>query len=57
MDGKTLEGKILANQNRFAKFTNVFYCQRFTLYSICNYYIVADKSPELQLIHFIIYVE
>ena len=31
MDGKTLEGKILANQDQFA---NVFHRQRFTLYGI-----------------------
>ena len=31
MDGKTLEGKILVNQDRF---TNVFHHQRFTLYGI-----------------------
>ena len=34
MDGKTLEGKILANQDWFAKFANVFHCQRFVLYGI-----------------------
>ena len=33
MDGKTLVGKILASSDQFAKFSNVFHCQRFALYS------------------------
>ena len=37
MDGKTLESKILANQDQFAKFTNVSHHQCFTLYGNSYY--------------------
>ena len=37
MDGKTMEGKILANQDRFTKFASVSHHQCFALYGNSYY--------------------
>ena len=41
-NSKTLEGKILANQDQFAKFASIFHHQHFALYSNSSSYEVCN---------------